>query len=346
MDTLRKPVHGGESYLYPEAIDFSSNINPLGPSKKVIEAIKNNIENIAHYPSKGEKLKKTIAEKFDLRQENIALGNGSSELIKNFCEAFLGKGDRVLISSPTFSEYEYFSRLRGAEVYHFNLPEEQELEAEILNRKGFKAVFLCHPNNPTSHIFKNLEALLEKSRALIFVDEAYIEFSEADSFLGLVKNYDNLFILRSLTKFYSMAGIRIGYAVSGRENIENIEKHQPPWNINTLALEAARAALKDDSFIKESKEFFKREREFLFRKLSDVDNIEVFQSYANFFLIKVNLPAAEAKEKLLRKGILVRDCSSFGLENHIRICIRKRKENLRLLEALEELNAPAGKEEP
>lgn len=345
MHILEKPIHGDDSYLHPEAIDFSSNVSPLGPGERVIKAIEENAGNIFRYPSGGEKLRGIIAERHELKQENIALGNGSSELIKNFCEAFIDRGERVLIAGPTFSEYDYFSRLRGAEVQYTGLPENLVVDAGAFTENNFKAIFICHPNNPSSHIFTNIDSLLEKSSALVFVDEAYIEFSEIESFSELVKNYKNLFVLRSLTKFYSMPGLRIGYALSCRENIERVKSYQPPWNVNTLALCAAEAALKDESFVKESKEFFRIEREFLFRKLSEVDGLQVRPSYTNFFLLKLKIPAKKAKDTLLRKGILVRDCSSFGIENYIRVCIRKREENLKLLEAMEELNAAAGKDE-
>ncbi|HEQ78187.1 MAG TPA: aminotransferase class I/II-fold pyridoxal phosphate-dependent enzyme, partial [Euryarchaeota archaeon] len=137
MHILEKPIHGDDSYLHPEAIDFSSNVSPLGPGDRVIKAIEENAGNIFRYPSGGEKLRGIIAERHELKQENIALGNGSSELIKNFCEAFIDRGERVLIAGPTFSEYDYFSRLRGAEVQYTGLPENLVVDAGAFTENNF-----------------------------------------------------------------------------------------------------------------------------------------------------------------------------------------------------------------
>jgi len=329
-----RPVHGDDSYLYPHALDFSSNINPLGPGERVKGALKNALPRISHYPSEGEGLKEALGEFTGLEKENIALGNGSSELIKDFCFAFLNPGDRVLIGSPTFAEYGYFSRLRGAKVDFFELPREQEVGPP--EPGDYRAIFLCHPNNPTSHHYRNLEELLE-GEALVFMDEAYVEFSPLESQEGLVESYPNLFILRSLTKFYSLAGLRLGYALSSLGNVSAIEKIQPPWNVNSLAMEAGKAALGDEGYRKKSRELILGEREFLKRGFSSIGGVEFLPSYSNFFLLNLSFPSKEAKTRLLEKGILVRDCSSFGLEKSIRVCIREREDNVKLLEALEEV---------
>lgn len=338
MNVVR-PVHGDNGYLYPKALDFSSNINPMGPSRAVLRALEESLPKISGYPSRGENLKEEISRLHGLKEEVVTLGNGSSELIKNFCEFAFGKGDRVLIASPTFSEYEYFSRLNGAKLSFFNLPERQDFDAGKLCGKSYKAIFLCHPNNPTSHHFKNLEELLEDGSATVFLDEAYIEFSGLESYAGLVEGYSNLLVVHSLTKFYSLAGLRLGYCLSSREIAEGIAKVQPPWNVNSLALEAGLAALQDWSFKQDSKKFFRSERDFLSRKLSGLETIKAGQAIANFFLLDMGMPSSESWQRLLDRGILVRDCSSFGLESHIRVCLRERDENIKLIEALEEIDA-------
>ncbi len=329
-----KPVHGDDAWLYPEALDFSSNVNPLGPSEAVITALKEALEDIKRYPPAKDDAKQSIAE-YNKVDAGIVLGNGSSEIIKNYCELVKGK---VLILTPTFSEYEYFSRLYGARVELMRLPEEQCISLENLPR-GYDHIFICHPNNPTSHYYTEAETLLDRGVKL-FIDEAYIEFSQLKSFSPLVESYENLFVLRSLTKFFSLPGLRAGYALCSRKLAEKIENRQPPWNVNSLALKVIPVALNDVNFIKRSKRFFENEREFLQEELNKL--FPVTKAKANFFLLNLPISAGKAKSLLLEKKILVRDCTSFGLDRSIRVCIRTREENQKLLRALGEINAETG----
>jgi threonine-phosphate decarboxylase len=279
-----------------------------------------------------------ISEYVGTPPENITPGNGSTELIKNFCELFVNGGN-VVIPVPTFSEYEFFSQLNGAELRYVSLDSKKIINAID---KDTDAVFICNPNNPTGTLFDEneisaaLEAALDAS-ALVFLDEAYIEFSEGKSFASRAGEFENLFVLRSLTKFFSLAGLRVGYGAANKRLIDSMERVRVPWNVNTLAQAAGIDSLKDTKFIETSKEFIKKERDFLFDELSKF--LKVRKSHANFFLIDLEgkIKAQDLKEALLRKGMLVRDCSSFtGLDdNFIRVCIRGHDENLRLIEELE-----------
>lgn len=347
-----RAVHGGEALQYFRSgfIDFSSNVNPLGTPKKALAAVKRELWKCAHYPGDGRELRKAASLHFGVAPENVLLGSGSTELIKVFCEGFLRGEDKVLIPAPTYSDYEAFAKLQGTKAEHIFLKKHNNFAAEkgvIINRidQKTKALFLCNPNNPTGQTItdNDLEEIISEARncnAIVFLDEAYIDFSEQRTLCERVERFENLFVLRSLTKFFALPGLRIGCGVANEKTVRYLERLLPTWNINSLAQAAARAALRDESYIKKSKAFVKREKEFLYKSLKEIPNLKVYPSETNFFLIELlTLTARELKKKLLQKRILIRDCSSFaGLgEKFIRVCVRKRKENLKLIGELRRL---------
>lgn len=334
----KKAAHGGDVWSRNVKFDFSSNVNPLGPSERVKEALSRGIGKIHHYPDiNATELLAAISEYVGVKPENIIPGNGSTELIKNFCEVFI-RGGNVVIPIPTFSEYEVYSQLYGAKLRYTSIESKKIIEAIDENTD---AVFLCNPNNPTGSLFDEneilmvVEASLDAS-ALVLLDEAYIEFSDGRSFGSRVQEFENLLVLRSLTKFFSLAGLRVGYGVANKNLISCMEKVRIPWNVNTLAQAAGIESLRDEKFIKTSVDFIKTERDFLFEELSKFLKVE--RSHANFFLIDLEgqIKAPELQERLLEKGILIRDCSTFtGLDdNFIRVCIRGHEETVRLIEEL------------
>jgi threonine-phosphate decarboxylase len=347
LKTATRAAHGGDVWRYPHTlIDFSSNVNPLGPSSRVLKAVAKAIAEVRSYPPSGEELSAAIATKHGVDERCVVLGNGSSELIKTFCEAFLSQGDTVVIPQPTFSEYEYFSKLYGASVRDV-LMQPAEKDALLSSAGDAKVLFLCNPNNPTGHALalKEIEALAEEALrkdSLVFLDEAYVEFSNLESALQLVEAFPNLVVLRSMTKFYSIPGLRIGYCIASPEVAKYLRLALPPWNVNTLAQRAALAALGDGEFAEKSREYLAKEKERLFSELRRLPLLKVYPSAANFFLINIKetgLKSPEMKAKLVEKGVLIRDCSTFKHlgEEHIRVCVRKREENLRLLAAMEVL---------
>lgn len=348
---LRKAIHGGDFWSvenfakqnFQTCQDFSSNVNPLGPSEKAIKAVKKNLWKLRYYPDTNSKeLKKTLAQYLGIREENIIAGNGSTELIKNFCEAFVNKGAKVLIPQPTYSDYEVYAKLYGANIAFTH----EKKIIESIGRKT-RAVFICNPNNPTGRKIEKavLEEIIKKAHncgSLIFLDEAYIEFTDLESFCSRVEEFENLFVLRSLTKFFSLPGLRIGYGIANKEIIECLEKLRLPWNVNALAQVAVIESIKDGKYIRESKKFMKKERDFLYRELSKIQKLKVFPSDANFFLIdarKVGIKAQTLKQKLIKKGTLIRDCGSFrGLNEYfIRVCVRNREENSKLVKDLKSI---------
>ncbi|MFQ6051762.1 MAG: histidinol-phosphate transaminase [Candidatus Hydrothermarchaeota archaeon] len=349
---LKKAIHGGDvwDYYKKNLIDFSSNINPLGPSKKALEKIKESLWKCAYYPDlESRELKSALADYTNMGYENITVGNGGTELIKNFLEVFLDKGNDVLILSPTFSEYEVFSRLYGGNIRYLFARRENDFEfnhGEIMEKinENTRVIFICNPNNPTGKSLgeKDLLKIIEESYrndTFVFLDEAYIDFTEMKSFCSKVGDFENLFILRSLTKFFSIPGLRIGFGIGNKKVMEYMEKIRMPWNTNILGEIAAIESIKDKEYIKDTKDTIKREKNFFYKEVSKIDNLKIYSSDANFFLIDLResgINAREMKNALIKKGMLIRDCSSFrGLDDYfIRIGIRTREENLKLIEEM------------
>ncbi len=362
IKSLQPCVHGGELWKIrektglniEEILDFSSNINPLGFSQKALEAIKNNLGQIPMYPdSTFTALRTAIADHFErISEGNVVVGNGSTEIIYLFADVFLKQGNIALIPTPTFGEYENAVRKVGGEPKHIKLNRDFNIEPNLFTHhlKGAKTVFLCNPNNPTSILIRHedLIAILEKAleeNVLFFLDEDFLEFVDKEkqnSLINEVGKYSNLFVLRSFTKAFGLTGLRVGYGIASEEIIKLMMNAKIPWNVNCLAQVAAVAALTDKDHLKKSRELVRVERVYLNRKLNEINSLRLYPADANFIFINIKqsgFTAAQLKEKLLKYGILIRDCSSFrGLdEYHIRIAVKTRKENERLLEALTEV---------
>jgi threonine-phosphate decarboxylase len=342
-----------------DVLDFSSNINPLGPSQKTIESIKSNFGRIPFYPdSDSTALREAIAHRFKgISRWNVVVGNGSTELIYLFADVFMNKGDVALIPAPTFSEYEKAAKKAGAKTQHIKLSQSFQVEPAIFMRemRGAKVVFLCNPNNPTSILMSrtNLTEIIEKAleeNALVFLDEDFMEFVDEEkrfSLVGEIERYPNLFVLRSFTKFFGLTGLRVGYGIASEEIIKFLSTTKTPWNVNCLAQVAAVAALDDEEHSNRTSALIKGERAFLARALSGISVFKVYPADANFFFIDIRqsgFKAAQLKEKLLKYGILIRDCTSFtGIdEYYVRIAVKTRRENEKLLEALKKILGKGG----
>jgi len=357
-------VHGGDFWesvgnKKNELIDFSSSINPFGVPEDVEKEIK--AWKIKHYPPLNhEKLKDAVSEyindenagKAKTGTENIVLGAGSMELIKNYCELFFASKNfkkSALIPIPSFSEYERYSELYGAEINFAGPKRDLKIDTEKiidmakkLKNKKQVLLFLCNPNNPTGASLDNDDVeivlnCLENSNAALFLDECFTEFSSQKSLCPEAAERDNLFIIRSFTKFFALPGLRIGYGISGRKTIKKLEKLALPWNINIFAHDAAIACLKDKEYMKKSRTAVKRERKFLSGELKKI-GLKVSDSDANFLLVENNWDAKKLKAWLLAKGLLIRECSSFrGLDRRfIRVSVRLRGENKILVERIKE----------
>ena len=326
-------------------MDFSSNINPAGMPASVKSILKKRLNKMEHYPDlHSSDLISNLKKYTGLSKTNLIVGNGAIEIIYNFCSAFLSK-KRILISVPTFGEYEAAAKLAECKITFFktmNLSENLDSFISKIPTNG--CIFVCNPNNPTGAILskKQLTKIIlsaKRKSCLVFIDESFIELvpQSNQSILNLVKIYDNLFVLRSLTKSFALAGIRIGYAGSSKEIINILQKIKIPWSVNALAQEAGIIAINNKQYLKKSKLIIKKESNFLKNKISDLPGFECYDSSTNFILIKTKQDSTKIQKKLLKHKILIRDCKNFrGLNNHyIRIAVRSHQDNLKLIQALE-----------
>ncbi len=365
VKNLKPCVHGAEvlgaaeeSGLLPQDIlDFSSSVNPLGPSKKALEAAKKAFSQIAAYPdSNSNELRQVIAGHFSgLSKSNVVVGNGSTELMYLFAEVFLQKGDKAVMPAPTFGEYESAVRKTGETPKFVKLGKTFNIEAEAFIRElvDAKLVFLCTPNNPTSKLIPQetlksiIEAALEQD-TFVFLDEDFLEFVENEktqTMISKISKYPNLFILRSFTKIFGLTGLRVGYGIANEEIINVLSCAKIPWNVNCLAQAAAVAAFKDEEHLRVTRELIKKEKAWLQGEFENFESFKFSVPDANFFFVdirKSGLTATVIKNKMLKQGILIRDCTSFkGLDEfYIRVAVKTHMENQRLIEALKGIIKP------
>lgn len=351
--------HGG-IYSIPNyfkvKIDFSSNINPLGISKQVLKEIRKNINQISHvYPdSNCNLLKKSIADYLGhgIDKEWISVGNGAIELIHNFVRAVSLKNS--IIISPTFCEYELASKRCRMKINYLPLSKKLEIQADLVIEQSKinsnSLIFICNPNNPTglvnTDMIEKIVSCIDSSKTILFIDESFIEFLndiEKKSLISKIKEFDNLAILRSMTKSYGLAGLRLGYLIAHPHFIQKLKRFQIPWSVNGIAQIAGVAALKDQEHISKSKKIIQRERNYMYKKINTkVSHANALRSDVNFFLIKLKNINSITYQKILLNlhGIFVRDCSSFtGMSNgFIRVAVRTHKDNVMLLKAIYDIN--------
>jgi len=326
-------------------IDFSSNVNPLGCHPGVKKYLKKQLNQIHIYPdSESSKLRSNLKWFTGISTSQILVGNGATEIIYNFCSTFVNKKSKVLIPCPTFSEYEKAAKFFGGTIISFkSLNLNKDLSKFIQKIPKHGIIFFCNPNNPTGEILskKNMEEIVkaaQKKSSLVFVDESFIELvpDSNPTLVKTIKSYDNLFILRSFTKSFGLAGLRVGYGLGSKKIIEILQRIKIPWNVNYIAQTAASAALCYSDFLEKSRKNIKKENLFLMNALSKLEWLSCFHSSTNFILIKTKINSKILQKKLLKKNILIRDCSTFcGLdENYIRIAIKNRNQNKLLMKAL------------
>lgn len=333
---------GGNQQI--DVLDFSSNTSPAGMPQSVKSVMRKRLSEMEHYPdTDSTNLISSLKKYTGLSDSNIVVGNGAIEILYNFCNSFLSK-KRVLIPIPTFSEYESASKLADCKFTFFktmNLSENIKSFVSKIPTNG--CVFVCNPNNPTGSLLskKQLTKIISTAKnksSFVFVDECFIELvpESSQSIINLVKKYDNLFVLRSLTKSFGLAGIRIGYGAGSKKIIEILKKIKIPWSVNALAQEAGIIAIKNKSHITKSKLLIQKESNFLKKKIAEIPGFECHDSSTNFILIKTKQDSTKIQKKLLKHKILIRDCKNFrGLNNHyIRIAVKSHRDNLKLVDAM------------
>ncbi len=359
--------HGGDvwgfsrKYGVPleKVLDFSGPINFLGPAPKAVEAIEQNARLVKFYPDPNPvEFRDHIAAYVgqDVSAENIILGNGSIELIYMVAEQF-HCGFKAVIPVPSFTEYEKAVLRVGGEVIFVQLPSNFALELDKIKQAitdDTKIVYICNPHSPSGTLYTRetilqLTEWCQKRGIIVSVDENYIEFAEKGeevTVAGYVKQYPNLFVIRSVTKFYGMPGIRFGYAIAHENFIDKLQTIRLPWSINGLVETATLAAFSDTEFIHNTKQTINREKAQLTKQLFEIGGLHIYPSETNFLLVKITAPSFTStalREELAKEGLLIRDCCTFvGLDNHFfRLTVRSAEENGRLLASLKaKMQAP------
>jgi threonine-phosphate decarboxylase len=331
-----------------EILDFSASINPLGPPASAREAFVRSYDEVSRYPDPyGEELKRTLAKRHGMSPAEVLLGNGSTQLIYLICVALRPR--TALVVDPAFSEYANALTLADASVNRL-LPVD---DASHFSLSRFMAVwdqkydiaFLAAPNSVTGQLIArtDLEKIAKSAfirKSFVVIDEAFIDFAEEKSVKSMVRQNPYVIVLRSLTKYYALPGLRLGYLLGESRRVAQLAAYQEPWCVNAPALKVALACLNDAQFIARTTRWLAKERKFLFEQLAALDGFHPIPSQANFLLVKIEHKSAEALQLrsflLNQKKILIRACDSFaGLgPGYFRVAVKRRKDNLRLLAAL------------
>jgi len=342
----KTPNEVQKQYGIARFIKLASNENPLGPSPKAMMAIKNTLKNIHCYPdSKVTDLRHKIATIYQIMPEQIVIGNGSDEIMGLVGQALLLPGEEVIIPYPSFSIYEKVATLAQATLVKVplrNLAIDLKAIKKKITKKT-KLIFLTNPHNPTGSfleanaIHKFLESI--PSSILVVLDEAYVDFvSPKKRFesVNYLKRFPNLILLRTFSKAYGLAGLRVGYGLMSVELAGFLEAVRYPFNVNSLAQVAALAALEDKEFLERTYKTVWEGRNFLFESLTDM-GVKVYPSEANFLLIYVGKKANEIYKALLKRGIIIRPLDSYDMPEYFRISIGKPEENQLFIEIFKEL---------
>lgn len=330
-------------------INFGANVNPLGISPRLCRSLEENIDAIQSYPDREyTDLRRSISEYCGAPISRILVGSGATDLISRFIKSLAPK--KVLLVDPTYSEYAREVALEGGVLVSFPLLEEDNFQLDKARLfqtldPSFDMMILCNPNNPTGTAVRqdDLREILDfcrKRDIYVLIDETYVEFAadmEEITAIPLADTYENLFVLRGISKFFAAPGLRLGYGVTGSQKLfDLINDSKNPWSINSLAAVSAPAMFGDAEYISKTKEFTQKERSRLFDILSKESCLHVYRPSSNFILLKILNPDVTSQmvfEHAIKDGLMLRDCSSFpGLgDKHIRFCFCMPDENDRLI---------------
>ena len=332
-----------------DIVSFSANVNPLGVSEHLKSVLSSKLDVISTYPDREySALRKVIATYCDTASENILVGNGSTELITLFIKTVAPK--KAMIIGPTYSEYERELSLSGGTSLYFPLKEEDDF---ILNteeligslNESIDMLIMCNPNNPTSSAIKrsDMRHILDackKYDIFVMIDETYVEFAsdyEAINCVPLTASYNNLCLLRGISKFFASPGLRLGYAICGDPDLmKDIAAIKDPWTINSIAEVAGQIMFTDKEYIEKTKKLIFSERSRVTDALRAIEGLKVYKPSANFVLCRItkeNVDADILFDKCIRQNMMIRNCSSFPfLDNsYFRICFMNPADNDRLL---------------
>ncbi|MGQ9631184.1 MAG: threonine-phosphate decarboxylase CobD [bacterium] len=353
-------THGGNIYevgrrycIDPdEIIDFSASINPLGLSPRAEAALSRSLHRILHYPDPDSReLSDALAQYHGIDRKEVLVGNGSTEFIYLIPRVFRPK--RALIVAPAFSEYERALSEVGCSVEYFPASREDGFVPNVdgllsaLGR-GYSIIYICNPANPTGALIPRkdmleIEGECERRGTICVIDEAFIDFCEEDESLKReAAGGRSTFVLRSMTKFFALPGLRVGYVIGNRDGILEMASRREPWTVNALAQVAALESLRDEEYIRRTRELVASERDYLRRGIEEIGCFHPFESKANFLLVEIlcrGLDSTALRQILIPHRILIRDCESFHNlgQKFFRIAVRSREENDKFLSALRKL---------
>ncbi len=339
----KPPLEVMREYGLTECIKLASNENPLGPSPMAIEAASKVLGEVARYPdSSGFYLTNRLAEIHGIPSDRIVLGNGSVEIIEMIARAFLGPGEDGLMSQYAFLMYRLAIQCQNGRCVTIparELGHDLDAIAAAVDDKT-KVIYLANPNNPTGTMFskKALEVFLDRlpGEVVVVLDEAYHEYIKDTAYpdgIEFLKRGRDLIVLRTFSKIYGLAGLRIGYACGPKRLVEAIKKVRPPFNTSSVAQAAALAALDDEEHVERSYRANLREREYLVSRFTDL-GLRFHPSVANFLLVDFQRPAGEMFDLLLRRGVILRPMIPYHLKSSMRVTVGTREENDRLIDVL------------
>lgn len=355
---LERYGHGGDLNTAQETfgfredafVDFSSNMNPLGPPEAVRKALLTYADTIDRYPdpvSRG--LRRALSEHHHIDEDSIVIGNGAAELIDLIVRVL--KPDTAAIAAPCFDEYGDAVRKMGGSLYEIVLSAEQNfvLDSEHPQlaeaRERASLFILGSPNNPTGQLVDpDLLAALAESGSYVVVDEAFMDFVPEEARYSLVQaatNHERLFVIRSMTKFYSIPGIRLGYIIGSPRVMSQVRRLQVPWSVNSLAQQIGQAVIGDSDFAERTMQWLRSEREWLTAQLERI-GLHVFPSETNYVLVRLpsdcEYSASMLQLEMGKRAVLIRDASRFtGLDHrYVRLAVKLREQNERLIAALKD----------
>ena len=356
IESIVPVTHGGISYANlaekgvsaGNVLDFSICCNPHGPPKKVYTALRK--INIELYPDPdSSQLIKALSSRMNVLPENLIAASGSTEVIRLTALAYFDQGDTVIITSPTYGEYELGCRLSKARIEKYAIPESADFQLNASNFISFAkkhklaGIFLCNPNNPTGQYLSSKDVRLLASSfpdTLIALDEAYIAFTDKAWDSLQLLSAPNVLIIRSMTKDFALAGLRLGYGIASKRLIDNLKKARPPWNVNSAAQQAGLAVLGCTDYLENCIARIHSCKLYLAAQFTAL-GYKVIPSSTNYFLVRVG-NAAKLKGRLLNRGFLVRDCTSFGLPDYIRVAPRKMQDCRSLINSIKALAGEKG----
>jgi len=326
---------------------MASNENPLGCSPKATEAVRRWADNMALYPDGScSELNAAVSSKLGIKQEQLLFGAGSDQIVEMIAQAYINPDDEAIMPIPSFPRYETVTRIMDGKPVEIKLDSNFRLDlsayaASFTNKT--RIVWICNPNNPTGTIitFNEQQSFLKDvpESVLVVLDEAYYEYARGENYpesINLLEKHSNIIILRTFSKVFGLAGLRVGYAISSPEIISNLNKVRAPFNVNTAAQVAALAALTDEDFLNKSIETNRTGKLYLYEAFNDL-GLSYIPTHANFVMVNLSCNSQDVFNTLLREGIIVRPGIPFGMPGWIRLTIGTPEENRRFIEALRKI---------